>query len=146
MLNFLWFHAYKRISRTSPVLRSIVLAYITVNLDGMAHTSMRIPTGEGPLAPDQRPGLLLSLDHDSARMVRETVAGNECVAATRWKRVSTVSVPVLRSTPGGPHLPPYPLPLPVGERKGNVQRRDPRSPNPSRAAPGVACSAAGTCG
>ncbi len=29
-----------------------------------------------------------------------------------------VSEPVLRSTPGGPHLPPGPLPLPVGERKG----------------------------
>ncbi|MBO9320338.1 MAG: hypothetical protein J7460_15110 [Chloroflexus sp.] len=33
-----------------------------------------------------------------------------------------------------------------GRGRGNVQRRDPRSPNPSRAAPGVARSAAGTCG
>jgi hypothetical protein len=114
------------------------------NLDGMAHTSMQTPIGEGtlepdqkpgllmstdtvfvstnptntPLEPDQKPGLLKSLDHDSTTMVRETVAGNACVSATRWQRVSTVSVPVLRCTPGGPHLPPYPLPLPVGERKG----------------------------
>jgi len=79
---------------------------------------MRIPTGEGALEPDQKPGLLKSLDHDSTTVVRETVAGNAYVSATRWQRVSTVSVPVLRCTHGGPHLPPYPLPLPVGERKG----------------------------
>jgi len=108
----------KRRFRIAQVLRSIVLAYITVNLDGMAHTSMRIPTGEGALEPDQKPGLLKSLDHDSTTVVRETVAGNAYVSATRWQRVSTVSVPVLRCTHGGPHLPPYPLPLPVGERKG----------------------------
>jgi hypothetical protein len=75
------------------------------------------------------------------------VAGNACASATRWKKVSTVSVPVLRRTPGGPHLPPGPLPLPVGERKGErAAWGKRRSPNPSRAAPGATRSAAGTCG
>jgi hypothetical protein len=46
------------------------------------------------------------------------VAGNACVSATRWNRIATVATSVLRRTPGGPHLPPGPLPLPVGERKG----------------------------
>lgn len=36
---------------------------------------------------------------------RETLACNACISATRWKMVLTVSVPVLQSTPGAPHLP-----------------------------------------
>jgi hypothetical protein len=52
------------------------------------------------------------------RVFRGTLADNAYVSATRWKRGSTVSVLVLRSTPGAPHLPPGPLPLPVWERKG----------------------------
>jgi hypothetical protein len=54
----------------------------------------------------------------SQEMVREPVVGNAYVSATRWNRVSAVSGPVLRSTPGGPHLPSNSLPLPCGERKG----------------------------
>jgi len=44
-------------------------------------------------------------------MVRRALAGNAYGSAT-------VAAPVLRSTVGGPHLPPGPLPLPHGERKG----------------------------
>jgi hypothetical protein len=32
---------------------------------------------------DQKPGLLMSLDHTITIMVRETVAGNACGSATR---------------------------------------------------------------
>ncbi len=89
----------------------------------------------------------MSLDHNIAIMVRETVAGNACVSATRRKRGATVSASVLRSMPGDPHLPSGPFPLPHGEKKGkDGVRGEPRFPNPSRAAPGAACSAAGTCG
>ena len=84
------------------------------------------------LEDDQKSGLLMSLDYDIAIMVGEMVAGNAYVSATRWQRVVTVSGPVLRSTPGDPHLPPCPLPLPRGERKGErgVRERQ-NSGNPS---------------
>ncbi len=85
------------------------------------------------LEDDQKPGLLMSLDYDSAIIVGEMVAGNAYVSATRWKRVVTVSGPVLRSTPGAPHLPPCPLPLPRGERKGEQGVRERQNTgNPSR--------------
>jgi|GEM_PF-2760167 len=81
------------------------------------------------------------------RVFRGTLAGNAGVSATRWNRGATVSVPVLRRTPGGPHLPPSLLPLPVGERKGErAARGERRSSNLSRAAPGAARSAERTCG
>jgi len=66
----------------------------------------------------------MSLDQDIAIMLRETWAGNACVSATRWNRVATGSASVLRSTPGTPHLPPRPLPLPVWERKGECGVRE----------------------
>jgi hypothetical protein len=53
-----------------------------------------------------------------SRVFRGRLVGNVCVSATRWNRVAPVSALVLRRTPGGPHLPPCPLPLPVEERKG----------------------------
>jgi hypothetical protein len=46
--------------------------------------------------------------------------GNTSLSSTRWKRLASDSAPVLRCTPGAPHLPPRPLPLPQEERKGSV--------------------------
>jgi len=62
--------------------------------------------------------LLMRLDYGISIIVRGTLAGNVCVSATHWNRVATMSAPVLPSTPDSPHLPPGPLPLPHGERKG----------------------------
>ncbi len=56
----------------------------------------------------------MSLDHDIVIMVREMLAGNACVSATRWSRVAMLSASVLRHKPGGPHLPPGPFLLPCG--------------------------------
>jgi hypothetical protein len=108
----------KRRFRTAQVLRSIVLACITVKLEGMAHTSMRIPTREGTLEPDQKPGLLKSLDYDRTIMVRETAAGNACVSSTRWQRVSTVSVPVTIEHAWRPSPSPSLLLSSTGSRRG----------------------------
>ncbi len=60
----------------------------------------------------------MRLDNGTQYLFMGTLAGIICVSATRWNSVLTVSVPVLRSTPGGPHLPPAPLPLSRGDRKG----------------------------
>jgi hypothetical protein len=56
--------------------------------------------------------------------LRGGLARNAYVFVTRWNRFSTVSGPVLRRTPGGPHLPPRSLPLPVEERKGERAARE----------------------
>jgi len=71
----------------------------------------------------------MSLDNDAQLVFRGMVAGNACVAATRWQTVLTVSGPGLRRTPGGPHLPPSPLPLPRWRRgRGGMVTSAP-SPN-----------------
>ncbi len=44
----------------------------------------------------------------------DTVRAQDCDS----NRFTPVTASVLRSTPSGPHLPPAPLPLPHGERKG----------------------------
>jgi len=69
-------------------------------------------------APHQISGLLLRHDHGS----------------TRWNRVKPGSAPVLRCTPGGPHLPPSPRPLPRcgrgrGRREAGAKERWPPSHN-----------------
>jgi len=64
---------------------------------------------------------LMRLDNRISIMVRRTLAGKACVSATCGTTVSTVSAPVLRSTPGDPHLPPSPLPLPrCGRGRGGL--------------------------
>ena len=107
----------------------------------------------------------------SAVMVRETLAGKVCVSAMSWAGIGLqrcqrwcCGVRLAR-----PHLPPGPLPLPHGERKGGRlvrltgrailgsvplprgerkgacgARGERHSPNPSRAASGAARSAEGT--
>ncbi len=61
---------------------------------------------------------------------RRMLVGNAFVSATWWKRVSAVSGPVLRSTPGGPHLPPQPpfLSHAAGEEGGDYAPHLPPSP------------------
>ncbi len=54
---------------------------------------------------------------DDAFRWHTDLAGDETTCAALHRRVLTVSVLVLRGTPGSPHLPPNPLPLPQGERK-----------------------------
>jgi hypothetical protein len=56
----------------------------------------------------------------SSNKERQTEVGNTSLSSTRWKRLASDSAPVLRCTPGAPHLPPRPLPLPQEERKGSV--------------------------
>ncbi len=62
------------------------------------------------------------------------MAGNACGSATRRQRVSTVSALVLRSTPGGPHLPHRPFhSLTVREEGGGSILTFPADPSaPSR--------------
>ncbi len=55
-------------------------------------------------------------------MFQGALVGNLCVSATRWKRLSTVSGPVLRSMPGSSHLPLQPSFLSHQRRRGKVQR------------------------
>jgi len=71
-------------------------------------------------ASHQQPRLVMRRDHGIADMVRGMVVGNTSLSSTRWKRLASDSAPVLRCTPGAPHLPPRPLPLPQEERKGSV--------------------------
>jgi len=62
----------------------------------------------------------MRLGYGISRMVRGTLAGNIYVSARRWKKVSTVSAPVLWCTPGGPHFPPGPFLSSTGRGRGNV--------------------------
>jgi len=73
----------------------------------------------------------MRLDHDIATIMVRTVAGTACGSATRWNRGLTVTSLVLRSTPGGSHLPPNPLPLPRCERgRGRLCPAPAPSPGP----------------
>jgi len=54
---------------------------------------------------------------------RGTAGGQRLRPRDRWNRVATVAGPVLPGTPGGPHLPPSPLPLPrCGRGRGSMNR------------------------
>jgi len=72
------------------------------------------------LEDDQKPGLVMSLDYDIAIMFRKMVAGNACVSATRWKRVLTVSGPVLRSAPWRSSPSPLPPSSPTRGEEGGT--------------------------
>lgn len=68
----------------------------------------------------------MRLDKGISIMVRRTLVGNACVSVTRWNGVA----PVLRCTPGGPHLPgekecwkPEFGPV-LRERWGNMEARE----------------------
>ncbi len=72
----------------------------------------------------------MRLDKGISIMVRRTLVSNASVSVTRWNWVAPVPAPVLRRTPGGPHLPgekerwkPEFDPV-LRERWGNMEARE----------------------
>ncbi len=107
---------------------------------------MRIPTREGTLELDQKPGLLKSLDYDRTIIGQGNSGGQRLrLLDAMAKGFDGFSACYYRARLAALTFP-FPPPLIHREQKGKVQRDNSRSPSLSHAAPGAAHSAAGTCG